>query len=68
MSHLLSLDQEKTCHIAEAADLCLMLTEGLDETKGVFKHQGRVTDAAWSNVGLTPCYHRLTHALISSLS
>lgn len=68
MSHLLSLDQEKTCHIAEAADLCLMLTEGLDETKGVFKHQGRVTDAAWSNVSLTPCYRRLTHALVSLLS
>lgn len=50
MSHLLSLDPEKTCHIAQAADLCLMLTKGLDENKGVFKHQGRVTDAAWSNV------------------
>lgn len=50
MSRLLNLDQEKTCHIAQAADLCLMLTKGLDETKGVFKHRGRVTDAQWSNV------------------
>lgn len=49
MSHLLSLDPEKTCHIAQAADLCLMLTNGLDEKKGVTKHQGRVTDATWSN-------------------
>lgn len=50
MSHLLSLDQEKTCHIAQAADLCLMLTKGLDESKDVFKQQGRVTDATWANV------------------
>lgn len=57
MSHLLSLDQEKTCHIAQAADLCLMLTEGLDETKAVFKHQGRVTDASWSNVSILPHSH-----------
>ncbi|ROV90683.1 hypothetical protein VSDG_08287 [Cytospora chrysosperma] len=49
ISHLLSLDPEKTCHIAQAADMCLMLTKGLDEGKGVFKQQGRVTDAAWSN-------------------
>lgn len=49
MSHLLSLDPEKTCHIAQAADLCLMLTNGLDEKKGVTKRQGRVTDATWSN-------------------
>ncbi|KAG8157727.1 hypothetical protein KVR01_012389 [Diaporthe batatas] len=48
MSHLLGLDAEKTCHIAQAADLCLMLTDGLDEQRGVTKHQGRVTDAAWS--------------------
>ncbi|KAJ4415944.1 hypothetical protein N0V82_007066 [Gnomoniopsis sp. IMI 355080] len=49
MSHLLSLDSEKTCHIAQAADLCLMLTKGLNEQKGVFKQQGRVTDASYSN-------------------
>lgn len=50
MSHLLSLDQEATCHIAQAADMCLMLTAGLDEAKGVTKHKGRVTDASWANV------------------
>lgn len=54
MSHLLSLDPEKTCHIAQAADLCLMLTKGLNEEKGVFKQQGRVTDASWSNVSIFP--------------
>lgn len=57
MSHLLSLDQEKTCHIAQAADLCLMLTEGLNESKAVFKHRGRVTDASWSNVSILPHSH-----------
>lgn len=50
MSHLLSLDQEKTCHIAQAADLCLMLTEGLDESRQVSKQRGQVTDASWANV------------------
>ncbi|ROW07364.1 hypothetical protein VMCG_03746 [Cytospora schulzeri] len=49
ISHFSSLDPEKTCHIAQAADMCLMLTKGLDEGKGVFKQQGKVTDAAWSN-------------------
>lgn len=53
MSHLLSLDPEKTCHIAQAADLCLMLTKGLNEEKGVFKQQGRVTDASYSNVSIS---------------
>lgn len=57
MSHLLSLDQEKTCHIAQAADLCLMLTKGLDEQKGVFKQQGRVTDASYSNVSRSASLH-----------
>lgn len=54
MSHLYSLDQEKTCHIAQAADLCVMLTKGLDESKEVYKQQGRVTDAAFSNVRWFP--------------
>lgn len=54
MSHLLSLDPEKTCHIAQAADLCLMLTTGLNEEKGVSKQQGRVTDASYSNVSVYP--------------
>lgn len=65
MSHLLSLDQEKTCHIAQAADLCLMLTKGLNEEKGVFKQQGRVTDASYSNVSISS---RLISSHLISLS
>ncbi|CZT45920.1 uncharacterized protein RSE6_06277 [Rhynchosporium secalis] len=48
-THLKSLDQEDTCHIAQAADLCLMLTEGLNESKGVHKQLGNVSDASWSD-------------------
>jgi hypothetical protein len=53
ITHLKSLDQENTCHIAEAADVCLMLTQGLDESKGVFKELGHVTNASWSEVCLS---------------
>lgn len=63
MTNLLSLDPEKTCHIAQAADLCLMLTEGLDKSKDVFKQKGRVTDASWSNVRSHPSSHPVTHNL-----
>ena len=49
-SHLKDLDQEATCRIAEAADLCIMLTKGLDQSKGVYKQPGKVFDAAWSEV------------------
>lgn len=49
-SHLKDLDQEATCYIAEAADLCIMLTEGLNETKGVHKYLGKVSKASWSDV------------------
>lgn len=48
----MSLDQEKTCHIAQAADICLDLTKGLNESKGVWKQRGVVTDASWSNVSI----------------
>lgn len=48
-SHLANLDQEATCHIAEAADLCIMLTRGLDESKGVHKQLGRAKGASWSD-------------------
>jgi alpha-1,3/alpha-1,6-mannosyltransferase len=51
-SHLKSLDQENTCHIAQAADLCIMLTKGLDESKGVHKQIGTVSSASWSDVSL----------------
>lgn len=47
-SHLEGLDPEKTCHIAEAADLCLMLTEGLGESSGVHKQLGDVSGASWT--------------------
>ncbi|KAL2069675.1 hypothetical protein VTL71DRAFT_14354 [Oculimacula yallundae] len=48
-THLKSLDQEDTCYIAQAADLCLMLTEGLNESRGVHKQLGDVSDASWSD-------------------
>ncbi|POS85490.1 hypothetical protein EPUL_001991 [Erysiphe pulchra] len=50
---LQALRQDDTCHIAEAADLCLMLTQGLNETLGVYKRQGTVTSASWSDWGIT---------------
>jgi alpha-1,3/alpha-1,6-mannosyltransferase len=49
-THLKGLDQEDTCHIAQAADLCLMLTKGLDESKGVFKQLGNLFMASWTEV------------------
>jgi alpha-1,3/alpha-1,6-mannosyltransferase len=49
-SHLKGLNQEATCHIAEAAELCIMLTKGLDQSKGVFKQPGKVSEASWSEV------------------
>jgi alpha-1,3/alpha-1,6-mannosyltransferase len=53
-SHLKGLEQENTCHIAEAADLCIMLTKGLDESRGVDKQLGSISSAQWSNVRLSP--------------
>jgi hypothetical protein len=49
-THLQSLDQEKTCYIAQAADLVIMLTKGLDESKGVFKLMGNASAATWTDV------------------
>lgn len=43
------LDQEDTCFIEQAADLCIMLTKGLDESKGVYKQVGKVSRASWSD-------------------
>lgn len=51
-SHLKGLEQEDTCHIAQAADLCIMLTKGLNESKGVDKQLGSVSSARWSDVSL----------------
>ncbi|KAG0645894.1 GDP-Man:Man(2) c(2)-PP-Dol alpha-1 [Hyphodiscus hymeniophilus] len=48
-SHLKGLEQEGTCHIAQAADLCIMLTKGLDASKGVDKQIGSVSSAQWSD-------------------
>lgn len=63
ISRLKSLDQDNTCHIAQAADLCLMLTKGLDESKGVFKELGHVSNASWSEV----CLYLIFTALDSQL-
>jgi len=49
-THLKGLNQENTCHIAQAADLCIMLTKGLDEAKGVYKQLGSVYSASWTKV------------------
>lgn len=49
-THLKDLDQENTCYIAQAADLCIMLTKGLNEAKGVYKQLGSVSGASWTEV------------------
>ena len=49
-THLKGLDQEDTCHIAQAADLCIMLTKGLGLERGVAKQVGNVSKASWSEV------------------
>jgi hypothetical protein len=49
---LKNLDQDKTCHIAQAADLVIMLTKGLNESKGVYKQLGRAKYATWTEVSL----------------
>ena len=48
---LKTMNQEETSHIAEAADLCIQLTEGLNEEKGVIKQTGKVSDANWTETG-----------------
>lgn len=49
-SHLQKLDQKKGCDISNAADLCLMLTDGLNESRGVYKMTGELTEATLSKV------------------
>ncbi|RQM06011.1 hypothetical protein DH86_00002561 [Scytalidium sp. 3C] len=49
ITRLKALDQEDTCQISDAADLCVMLTEGLDESKGVYKQFGRTSRASWTD-------------------
>jgi hypothetical protein len=48
---LRNMDQDKTCHIAQAADLVIMLTKGLNESKGVYKILGDAKHATWTEVG-----------------
>lgn len=45
LQEMRKLDQEKGCHLSHAADMCLMLTQGLKRTPGVITQQGRVHDA-----------------------
>jgi hypothetical protein len=57
---LQNLDQDKTCHIAQAADLVIMLTKGLDESKGVFKIRGTALSATWTEVSFASCAPNIT--------
>ena len=50
ISYLKGIDQEKTCMIADAADMCLMLSKGLAKLDEVIIQAGSVTDASWSHV------------------
>lgn len=59
-THLKSLDQEDTCHIAQAADLCIMFTKSLDESKGVHKQFGKVEKATWSDVSTPLRYSQVS--------
>jgi len=45
LSVMRALDQEKGCRLSHAADMCLMLTEGLRETAGVTAQTGKVAEA-----------------------
>lgn len=64
-THLKSLDQEDTCHIAQAADLCIMFTKALDEQKGVYKQIGSVESASWLNVRLPSPHHHILIMLLT---
>ncbi|QDS74671.1 hypothetical protein FKW77_009459 [Venturia effusa] len=70
-SLLKNLIQEDTCHIAQAADLCTMLTRGLDEALGVEKQLGSVVAARWLdsstwNVQIEPSDGRTTRPVTIS--
>lgn len=49
---LRELDQEETCQIAEAADLCLMLSDGLAQRNDVERVTGSAKTASWSDVSI----------------
>lgn len=50
---LRDLDQEKGCSLSHAADMCLMLTEGLKKTAGVSCHKGKVSSAIFDESSRT---------------
>lgn len=45
LQDLRKLDQEKGCRLSHAADMCLMLTNGLKHNPGITTQQGRVSEA-----------------------
>lgn len=45
IDYIRKLPQDQGCELGYAADMCLMLTEGLQKTPGVEARQGRVTAA-----------------------
>lgn len=45
LKFLRELDQEQGCDLAKAADMCLVLTDGLQKTAGVETQQARVAEA-----------------------
>ncbi|KAM0717873.1 hypothetical protein Q7P37_006205 [Cladosporium fusiforme] len=50
---LRSLDQSKSCQLSHAADMLLMLTEGLAKTPGVIPQKSQVTDATLDEANKT---------------
>lgn len=54
LNQLRVLDPNKGCNLSHAADMCLMLTEGLKKTPGVMAQQGRVTEATLDDSSSTP--------------
>ncbi|KAI4725245.1 hypothetical protein E4T49_07042 [Aureobasidium sp. EXF-10728] len=48
VDYLRGLPQDTGCDLGYAADMCLMLTEGLKKASGVEARQGRVTEATLS--------------------
>ncbi|KIY52446.1 hypothetical protein FISHEDRAFT_63806 [Fistulina hepatica ATCC 64428] len=53
ITSLRQLDQDKGCKLTHAADMCLMLTEGLRRTPGVEMHTGKAVSATLDQVGST---------------
>lgn len=49
---LKEMDQDETCQIADAADLCLMLADGLSKRSDVERVTGSAKSASWSLVSI----------------